>query len=574
MRGLSASLGALVLVLGGLGAQDRAERLEGIVLDPLSRPVANAAVQVEADGLTIARTQTDAEGVFVLGRLPARGLVVRATTTAPDVGAVEVDLAAEPHAFVHIRLMPARAVSGTVHAAGGAPIAGAWVVFAPTGSRQLTPVGDHCRSDAEGRFALPAVPYSCNVLRVWADGFAGTPADVDGTGPQQLDVVLSRDDVPETSFALAHAPAAQCATAVLTVVAHCQDVDLRLPPALRTPPLAPDGRFWLRGWPEGDTLLAHLHVPDASIEPPLLAVEAGSSRRERQFFVEDPSDVVFRGRLVGEHGASTAGVHLQLQACDQKALQLDVTTGPDGSFELRSPVGLGRYLELRTQDPGLALHPAQERDGPGEPLADRVWCHQRRNYVHEFVLRPAVTLRAALLDASGQPWRGATVALLRGKREQATHHVGRAPPFCAAIAAVLATSRSDARGTAVLSHLALDAGAELVLQVSGPGGYLEHAFVTTGGAQDLGTLRAGPAAGLRAHTMLANGTATPGARMVLESYSGCARTIVVTADRDGRFDLTSLPPGPCLVSFLGYNLPQDLVTLVAGETQEVQVRLQ
>ena len=58
MRGLSASLGALVLVLGGLGAQDRAERLEGIVLDPLSRPVANAAVQVEADGLTIARTQT------------------------------------------------------------------------------------------------------------------------------------------------------------------------------------------------------------------------------------------------------------------------------------------------------------------------------------------------------------------------------------------------------------------------------------------------------------------------------------------------------------------------------------
>jgi hypothetical protein len=572
MREPTAGLCALVTVLGSLAAQQANGRLEGLVLDPLSQPVANAAVQVEVEGEVVARTQTDGQGTFVVGRLPARAVVVRATTPAPDLGALEVDLDAEPRAFVHVWLMPSRRVTGTVRDTDGTPVPGAWVAFAPTGSLALTPVGAHTTTDAHGAFVFAAVPFSRNLLRAWAEGHAGAALELDGIGTQHVDIVLPRDDVPEMSFELAHATHAQRAAATLVVAARCLDVEVRLPPALRRPALAADGRWWLRGWPEGDTVLARLQLPAATIEPSVVVVQGDSVRRQRQFFVEDPSDAVFRGRLVGERGASAAGVCVVVRADDSGSPGVEVTTDEHGTFEVPSPVGLGRHLRLRIADPDLTLQQNQARRSPGEPLAD-VLCKQRRNHVHVLALRPAATVRATLLDALGQPWRGADVRLLRAEHRAATRRVGQGPMFRVDLAAVLAEGRTDAHGAVRLPRLALDADDDVVLQVSGLGGFLEHRFLVTGGSQDLGSLRAQPQAQLHGRATLSDGTAAAGARMLLQNHNGGMRTWLVTADRDGRFDVLGLCPGPCLVSFLGYGSPQQLVTLAAGETSEVRVRL-
>ena len=184
----------LALLLAPLAAQTPMARLEGRVQDPCSRPVANAEVTVEHDGEVIARTRSDGEGAFVLGRLPRQELTVRATTAAPDLGACRIDLREDARGFVHIVVMPARLVTGTVHDASGQPIAEAWIASVPTGAAEFSVFGSHTRSDAQGRFALTHVPFGANAVRVWAAGYAGFAASIDGNGNPTVAAILGRDE--------------------------------------------------------------------------------------------------------------------------------------------------------------------------------------------------------------------------------------------------------------------------------------------------------------------------------------------------------------------------------------------
>lgn len=545
MRELLLGPMALVLVLGELRAQAPAGRLEGVVLDPLSEPVGNAAVHIEVDGEAIASTRTDAEGVFVVGRVPARAVVVRATTDTPDVGAVAVDLDPESRAFVRVRTMPARRVTGTVRDADGRAVAGAWVAFAPTGDAQLGAVGDHVRTDANGAYTLTHVPFGTNALRVHADGFAGAVLAVDGTGECRIDATLARDDVPESSFEIAHATADWRTAARLEVEAWCDGTPVWLPPELRRPALGDDGRWWLRGWPETDELRARLDLPGQCVEPPELVIERNSIRRQRQFFVEDPEDAQLRGHLVAFGGIAPGGVVLQLRPWPEGGPWREVTTDADGSFELRSPVAHARLLAIRCREPALALRSGVgSQNGLPTRTRDGVVRQHLRTTQLELEVQPACQTRARLVAADGAPLRGADVALLGVDREEGMTTDVRGIQYVCSFAAELGTGTTTADGTLLLPRLAARAGEEFVLQAVGDGWFLEQTCtVGADGNVDLGQVSAGKAPILRG--TCARG---PGVHLQVETHAGRTRSQLVTADRRGQFVVTDLVLGPCVVA--------------------------
>lgn len=547
---------AFVLLVGGAGAQDAA-RIEGLVLDPRSRPVANAAVQVEQDGAVIARTQTDAEGLFVVGHLPHRWLVVRATTAAPDVGATTVAFEHGPRVFTHVHTMPARRVSGTVRDDHGQPLAGAWVACTPTGAPELGALGCHTTSDAAGAFELTHVPFGDNVLRIWCQGFAAAAVPLDGADDRRVDERLGHDEDAHYCLEVAHATAAELAQAHVVVAAVQLSTPLPLPPAVRRPVQDADGHWWLRGWSDQDQLRARLVLPGACIDPRELVIEPGSVRRKRTFYLESGDDALLRGSLHSSDGSPVAGVELQVRA-DAPATGLRTeappwmqhdwlpfTTAADGTFAVRSPVPTGDLLQVRCGNTNTTLRIADvdtRATGPGGSLR----CSFRRNVPLAFEVRRASTLHASLRTADGLPLRGAEVLVRAAAEQPFTAIDGRGVHFHGAAADVLVTGSTDTEGRVLLARLDLPVGESLMLQVSGPGGLLAHVFVAGDDALvNLGELRTGAPVRLHGSVLGAN---PAGARFALECHSGARSRRLAVADREGRFLAEGLVPGTCLIA--------------------------
>src|SRR5690606_19912533 len=145
----------------------------------------------EVEGEVVATSRSDASGTFVFVRLPARELIVRAVTDAPQVGAIRFDLAATLRGVVVVRTMPARRVHGTVRDGSGKPVAGAWVGCTPLGAPEFAVAASQATTDADGRFELSHVPYAETAMRVWHVGHAGFATEIAAPGDVQADVVLT-----------------------------------------------------------------------------------------------------------------------------------------------------------------------------------------------------------------------------------------------------------------------------------------------------------------------------------------------------------------------------------------------
>jgi len=553
-----------------------ATRLEGLVLDPLSQPVANARITVEIEGEVVAHTQSDAQGTFVVGRVPAQVVVVRATTRTPDVGATSVDLFAEPRGFARLHVMPARTVAGTARDDAGAPVAGAWIACVPTGAAEFGCVGSHTVSDAEGRFTLTHVPFGRIALRAWAAGRAGFATAVDGTADATVACTLSRDDVQERAFELVDSTPEQRVQARLEISVWADGAELLLPPSLRRPALADDSTWPVTGWPHDDAMHAHMVLPTAFVDPILLRIEPGSTSRQKRFYVEDAGDSFVRGKLVGEGGLPTTGIELLAQGlwAGNAGSRTTVVTLADGTFALPSPVARGDMFLLRCIDPALALRAA---DAPGRRLLEHpprlgaVGKHTKA-HVQQFTLLRARSVRCRLLDAEGLPLPG-DVALLGTGRQEVTRSAPNGVIIHHQDAPVLAHGRSGRDGTFELAGLDLREGETVCFQVAGPRGFLEHEFVVTEAlVQDLGELRTGPAATLHGQVETLDSKPFAGARLKVENWCGGERTHFVASDRQGTFMLLGLMPGPCRVSVIGQRNSGQAAQLVKDATTDITVQ--
>ncbi len=339
MRSVASRLGRLLAVFGALVAaeiavgQERPETpsegvVSGRVLGPLGEPIPACRVELRESrsvGIADAQTLTDGEGLFVL-RAPIRdrASLVRAVTPGLATASTAVVLsAAEPMAYVELRLWDAGRVRGRVVDRGGQPVPGAEIAA----GRDVAAV----RSDAEGGFVIEDVALGPVEIAAWRDGFACAVES------------LWLDD--ETTVELVLAPAADGMQLEVGVVGLPEGVVARFRlravegvghpqlPASLVEGAAETGRSWRRSG-----LPAYRYeirpAADGYVMEPAMAARgpAGASHvavfRARKLDAATPAPGVrVGGQIVGLDGAGLADVEFECR---------DPASGP-GRHPHRSP---------------------------------------------------------------------------------------------------------------------------------------------------------------------------------------------------------------------------------------------
>lgn len=398
----------LLLGVHALAANDqppqqpaRAARLEGRVLDGHDRPVAGAVVEVRTAGRTLARTWSDALGVFAVGHLPPHLLTVHAHT-ATSVGATSIDLVQGGGEFANVHLVPARAVQGHVRDDAGQPVAGAWVLASPKTFGALAHATCSVQSAADGSYRLPHVAVGACHLRAWAPGCDAKATIVEGTGACTVDFALERGDGITLVAELEDADAATLASAECTVFAYVGDLPVPLPPPLARP--VRDGSRWVvPGWVDGDAIAVAMTTARGPCWPPESWRNGGTG--SHRFLFRTTTAGLLHGRLEGCRGRR---LPLLLQPVGvgvvRESQRVRVVTAPDGSFVATNPAAGEQQVAVRSL--GSEWIVASEDDGS-------VWACRPAAQTGEWRLTAApghrVTLR--IVDARDRPVAGARVEL-------------------------------------------------------------------------------------------------------------------------------------------------------------------
>lgn len=551
---------ALAVALPAQAPDLTTARLEGVVVDAMQRPVVGAQVIALIDGEEQARTQSDGEGRFIVGRLPKGVVVVRASTTTPDIGAAWVDLLGLQRGFARITLLPARKVHGTVRDAKGATVSGAWVVSAPRDSAEVAHAACTAQSDEQGRYELSHVPLGAAWLRAWAPGCDAGEATVDGIVDQQQDLIVQRDGVDVQTFVLVGSTPAERASAHLTLTATCRGVPVPLPPPLRRATLNASGEATISGWPRGDVLRARLTVPGAVVTPPRYDTIADVNDANWRFHTGAGSTCI-RGVLIG-NGLRVGNrlVLVQPLGAEGSLARVVCRTAHDGTFVMPSPIdrGLGFALRLCEGDATVAgQHP------------DPCWFLATHDSTeHQVKIAPAASVRVRVRTATGEPAAGAEV-LVYYALQQPRSYPGLDEPLSAYRDAI-GRGTTDLDGNATIEGLQLEPEDRLSCIVHCAEGWTEGmTSVPATLRADFRTVILQAGASLECLAGNGNSAPVPGARMQLRSN----RTVLYSeryliAGRDGRALLTGLLPGNYIARSLpgGRNL---LLSLHAGENAAV-----
>lgn len=543
----------LFLLLSWLPAQAGAARLEGAILDPHQQPVVGALVIASRSGREVARTYSDGSGVFVLARLPAAELTVRATTKTPDIGGALADLRDGDGAFLRIAMMPARRVTGVVRDANGAAMGAAFVVCVPPGPEHLGAIAATALSDANGRAEFSHMPYGPVALRAWLPDRAGVATIVDGTADVAA-VLTFTDDAPQRRrFRLHDASPAQFDAALLHVTAFAGKARVPLPTAVAAPARdAGDGSWLALGWPGDDEMRARVVLADAFVEPVEHDIPPDAGDRTKDFWVADAAESFIRGTLFGD--AKIRVGNRRLVAVGGRHGGGDRTQGvtePDGTFVMPTPTPTNTAFSLYCVDLDVVLVPPPSR-----------WFFERRGVVlehdtdvhHDIEVRSTKTLRAMVLDSDGAPYPGASITLLGPLTgaHQSVARIGHGGYHGVSSGDVLARHHTSARGELVLSDAGLmNEGQNLTLQCFGPRGCLLRQLVLDSDDLDLGELRASAGAEIRGRVLRADGTPWPGARIEITNHALTRHEHWLTADREGRFTVRGLGEGQTWVGIVG-----------------------
>lgn len=323
----------LLSALSTAQAEPAQQIREGRIRDVLGEPIVGARVEARRDGRIVARSASDAEGIYSL-RVP-HDAELRFTADGREAAALPVggELAPRVH---HVVLEEAARVRGTVRDDAGAPAA-AVAILLLTGDRSQCTL-----TDGNGAFELSAVPLRAATL--FARGPAGScERTLHVREDCSLDLVLEPQRHAGCVVRVQGLPQATLAGAALRVFGP-------EPVALRGAQLA------LR--PDGTAALPFLRmglvqvIADGFIGQPNAQVVGPDSKTLT--FTMAPLDeqrlTVVRGHLRTTLDRALGNVRVFVRDRSHRDLGA-VTTGRDGGFRL--PLSLGGDHGVRL---GIRIH--------------------------------------------------------------------------------------------------------------------------------------------------------------------------------------------------------------------------
>jgi hypothetical protein len=528
---------ALALAFAVPQAQDPSApptcRIEGTVFDPLHRPLPAAEVWVEQDGLVVARTGSDANGMFVLRPLPRGPSVVRARVRGVCTAGIAVDSFGWSRPYLELVAYPVRTVRGTVHDDEGKPVAGAQVVALPQGPAELACLVAETRSAADGSFFMDDVLPGDMALVAWAPGHEIAYVEDAEDGDCKQDLELANNAAIAIRFALQGATAAQCARARLRCRFELRDQLLPTPPQLVGLPFDASGACELAGVPGR----VHVRVTRLDLGGANATSEWGRSPSAIESF-EWPFQVVDHGQITGRlrttDGVPAPGLRVACWPADGQQERFGSpgpvwgTADADGHFALPSPVAEGKPFVLRVVDDdfGVVTESGSEIRG----------CYRRahrRDAPHEVSVERGARRTLLLVDGNSAPVPGCTVNLFETPNEQARWMAG---------------GGADRAGRLELGGIELAGAPAPTLRFGA--GRVFHSAPLPPAAPHSDPIRVElPAlASVGGRVLDADGKPAFGARVRLWEQGSAPLFRLAITDRDGRYRFVGLGPGVCGVS--------------------------
>jgi protocatechuate 3,4-dioxygenase beta subunit len=407
---------AIGLACAGAAAQEGAANgvVEGRVLGPLGEPMVGVEVW-RADWQTpdqvIARTRTDGEGMFVLGKVPPRTVSLFASAPGLTIGQEGVLLSPEqPRAGATLRLWEANTLRGRVRDADGKPVVGAHVL----GTRDFTFFDGRfqppeARSDAAGRFELPGVPAGDCVVRVWAEGFVLRESRLTALADAEVEVALERGDGVQLPIRVDGLPAGVQPTTAVWIYGMRGGSGFNLPRVMEHGALDGAGRFRLAGLPD-----AEWHVeptsPDYTFDPRSVTAKAGAPVPDLLFRATRNGSLRLRGTLRGASGEPLAGEQLICRTKRSQSMNGGTpgraTTDAQGHFAMDAPLAEGEPYSLHLVNSKWVL--LQEKVDGMKGLYDARYLVRYEDVAdpgRELALAavPAALVTAKLVDVDGRP---------------------------------------------------------------------------------------------------------------------------------------------------------------------------
>jgi hypothetical protein len=360
--------------------------------------------------------------------------------------------------------------------AAGRPIAGAHVrigrptfaldVVLPTGQPGQRPAPVGLRTGQDGRFSARGLAAGLTAISVRAPGFATTDVDLEAGTERELELRLSPGVVIEGRVTR---PDGTPAGGVLVALADTERHLTFLGGAEAS--TDGDGCYRLADLPDGPSVLQACAEGGTPVRQQVFASAGQTVRCDFAL----PAAAGVRGRVIDSQGRGVAGAQVLMSA---GGMAVHVLTDAEGRFHV-TVAGKPRlaFVEVRLRG----------------RVAPSWWGHDVAVDAGELVLRlpegsdGAVTVRGRVVDAQGQPCRGAVVRVAAARARNTTvHPVDAAGRFeLGPFAGGVLTVHVDADGCATLrrtsalltgettwelGELVVHPGASLVVRLTQPDG--------------------------------------------------------------------------------------------------------
>lgn len=555
----------------GLQAQET-HTLSGQVVDARGEPVPLAEVWVSArDGdAALAKTRTDAEGVFVLGRVPhhpswqvhaqAEG-TTRQTTWASPSGPP-----------MRLQLQDAATLRGTFVDAAGKAIAGAHVVAA----FDLARVSRSCATAVtgeDGGFELPRVPLGVVDVRACKQGVGFGAARLHVTGDAVCAVQVGTDADRVLEVAVRGVPGDAAARPQVRLLPYRNGSLQTLPDAMTGGEVAADGTWRSLPLPDWEYVVS-VSCEGFAIAPAQHRRKPGESARAG-FSATRIEAQPWAGVLHDADDRPLANVRLALRASNS-ALSAEATTDGEGWFTFACTLGEGSSCYVHSLDPAWTL--TQEKTGKmlGVNSMRHLTNHETTvALATPLALRaiPAASAGGRVVDAEGRAVPFARVEL-QHRRSSASR--GRYLPFAWAVC--------DRQGRYEFSGLHPTDDPVRLVVASGRGAAESETFALANGgsfaAPDVALTPNGAVAGVVRDAV---GKPVVGARVWLRTWdfaTGNQRDGSVTeaiTDRNGTYRFAGVAPGGYWLHWtLEESTPKgtkvEPFELASGETKTVDLR--
>ena len=532
--------------------------LGGVVLDARRKPLANVEVELrrwdEGKPSThalpvVASAVTDADGRFGFTHAAARGAVDLRAYPAPPWATVARRVSAweDDRDGIELVARPGHALHGQVLGLNGQPAqatVSAWMDDPVRGERgwQLSPQ----RTDAQGRFALGAVPAGVARFDVaLAQGVTrrGMPVWVPARGPVVLDLTLKDPAAIEGTVR----DAAGDPLAGATVSVRLADrPNGGLAWAARSTS-AKDGTFRLAPLGPGFVTRAEIECPGfVALRGGMAGVEIGPGETKR-FDVSLAPGATLTGRVVDRDGRPLGDVLVHVSGTDDAWEELSWTTqtGADGRYHVDGLIAT--WLNVRVFAQGYYVDRERTPSGHDTSLVIRPpGATVERNYV----MAPGSPIHGTLRDPAGVPIAGVVLAAEDDAAIRAD--VGLAPVM---------SGRTDATGA--FTFPGLDPTTSWDLSVASVGWRLAPSDSMHLEPETPSTMRlvAHPTGAI--HGVVLDGDGQPVPAMLLRLAWRRA-----LSDPDGRFAFPDVPAGDYQIEARHQGSTPVSVSLADGEVKE------